>query len=206
MVVLTDVTLPTEGVRIQQPQVSAYFGENCVGQGTLTIAESAVAWVERTSGKGFTLTYPSIILHAVSTDCSSFPHECVFVLVDCSRSALELEDTEMDGDDDDEDEGPKNVSIRFVPADMSILQEVYKQMSECQELNPEDNSDSEDGMGEYEGLGDGSDGRWFTADNIGGAELSEEGLANLQRMMGGGRDGHNGSNGHDDDEHGEMEE
>uniref|UniRef100_A0A183FC31 Methylosome subunit pICln n=1 Tax=Heligmosomoides polygyrus TaxID=6339 RepID=A0A183FC31_HELPZ len=35
---------------------------------------------------GFSLTYPSIILHAVSTDLSTFPHECIYVLVDASKS------------------------------------------------------------------------------------------------------------------------
>lgn len=36
--------------------------------------------------------------------------------------------------------------------------------------------------------------RWFTADSLDGAELNEEGMANLRRMMGE-RDEHNGSNG-----------
>lgn len=42
-----------------------------------------------------------------------------------------------------------------------LVQEVYKQMCECQELNPEEGSDSEeDGIEEYEGVGDESDGRY----------------------------------------------
>ena len=47
---------------------------------------SSVTWTSRTSGTGFSLSYPSIILHAVSTDLSSFPHECLYVLVDASKS------------------------------------------------------------------------------------------------------------------------
>ncbi|PIO66592.1 Nucleotide-sensitive chloride conductance regulator [Teladorsagia circumcincta] len=47
---------------------------------------SQVTWICRSSGLGFSLTYPSIILHAVSTDLSTFPHECIYVLVDASKS------------------------------------------------------------------------------------------------------------------------
>lgn len=99
MIVLSEVAVPTEGVRISQPQVRAYFEENCAGDGTLTVSErseqiclmaifcffSSVTWVS-TTGRGISLTYQSIVLHAVSTDLSSFPFECVYVLVDASKS------------------------------------------------------------------------------------------------------------------------
>lgn len=39
MIVLSDVAVPTEGVRVSQPQVRAYFEEECAGDGTLTISE-----------------------------------------------------------------------------------------------------------------------------------------------------------------------
>uniref|UniRef100_A0A183F8X1 PITH domain-containing protein n=1 Tax=Heligmosomoides polygyrus TaxID=6339 RepID=A0A183F8X1_HELPZ len=114
---------------------------------------------------GFSLTYPSIILHAVSTDLSTFPHECIYVLVDASKSErrrihdiplftaaearnvqdLKLAEEELShngnaSDDDDEDEG-KNVVIRFVPSDLSVLQQIYTEMCSCQELNPDENDD-----------------------------------------------------------------
>ncbi|CAJ0577452.1 unnamed protein product, partial [Mesorhabditis spiculigera] len=182
MITLTDVTIPTEGIRLQQAQVVAFFEEQRGGDGTLTIAESSIIWTERQSGKGFILPYPSIILHAVSTDRSSFPEDCLFVLVDIQKTALDVDQVMEEEDDEDE---ARNISIRFVPADTSILQQMYREMCECQELHPEaDDDDSDDQMDDYEPVGDGelNSGRWFTSDNIEEAELNEDGLRNLERM------------------------
>ncbi|KAK6031899.1 Nucleotide-sensitive chloride conductance regulator [Ostertagia ostertagi] len=205
---------PSEGVRLSQPQVVAYLDGECAGEG------SQVTWICRSSGLGFSLTYPSIILHAVSTDLSTFPHECIYVLVDASKSErrrrpaipfftaadshnaqdLKLADEELNDDDnaseDDEEEG-KNVVIRFVPSDLSVLQQIYTEMCNCQELNPDENDDfSDEDDGEMV-VAEGDDGLlsgdgWYTAENIGSGEhveLSEEGRANLHRMTNHARDG-----------------
>ena len=42
---------------------------------------SHVCWVN-TTGQGCTLPYPAISLHAVSKDISSFPHPCLYLMVD----------------------------------------------------------------------------------------------------------------------------
>lgn len=41
-----------------------------------------VSWRDVTSGEGFSLEYPHISLHAVSRDLSSFPHECLYLMLD----------------------------------------------------------------------------------------------------------------------------
>ncbi|KAE9413622.1 hypothetical protein Angca_006177, partial [Angiostrongylus cantonensis] len=86
MIILSEVCQPADGVRLTQPQVVAYMENESVGEGTLCVAESQVTWICRTSGLGFSLTYPSIILHAISTDISTFPYECVYIVVDASKS------------------------------------------------------------------------------------------------------------------------
>ncbi|WKY06249.1 hypothetical protein Q1695_006445 [Nippostrongylus brasiliensis] len=234
MIILSEMSEPSSGVRLTQPQVVAYMEGQSIGEGRLCVAESQVTWICRTSGLGFSLTYPSIILHAISTDLSTFPHECIYVLVDASKSEprrrqdiplytaaearnvqdLKLADEELanegsESGDDDDDEGAKNVVIRFVPADLSVLQQIYTEMCNCQELNPDENDDytDEDGGGDmiidesaYESMqGD----EWYTAENIGDGEnieLSEEGRANLRRMLNHVQNGENNDEDHDENE------
>ncbi|EPB78144.1 methylosome subunit pICln family protein [Ancylostoma ceylanicum] len=203
MIILSEVSQPSTGVRLSQPQVVAYMDGHCAGEGTLCVSESQVTWICRSSGLGFSLTYPSIILHAISTDLSTFPHECVYVLVDASKSDLRLAEEELnqngDVSDEDDDEEGKNVVIRFVPSDVSVLQQIYSEMCACQELNPDEGDDFSDEEGDGAMAidadadammsGDG----WYTAENIGdddNIELSEEGRANLRRMLNQSNNGH----------------
>jgi hypothetical protein len=41
-----------------------------------------VSWRDGTTGEGFSLEYPHISLHAVSRDLSSFPQECLYLMLD----------------------------------------------------------------------------------------------------------------------------
>ncbi|RCN37063.1 Nucleotide-sensitive chloride conductance regulator [Ancylostoma caninum] len=238
MIILSEVSQPSTGVRLSQPQVVAYMDGHCAGEGTLCISESQVTWICRSSGLGFSLTYPSIILHAISTDLSTFPHECIYVLVDASKSErhrrravpfytaaearnvqdlrLAEEELNQNGDvsDEDDDEEGKNVVIRFIPSDVSVLQQIYSEMCACQELNPDEGDDfsvtDEEGDGamaidaDADAMmsGDG----WYTVENIGddgNIELSEEGRANLRRML---NQSNNGNGDQGECEEDEMEE
>ncbi|VDM75558.1 unnamed protein product [Strongylus vulgaris] len=182
MIIMSEVSQPSTGVRLSQPQVVAYMDAHCAGEGTLCVSESQVTWICRSTGLGFSLTYPSIILHAISTDLSTFPQECIYVLVDASKSErrrrrtvplytaaearnvqdLQLAEEELNqnGDisDEDDDEEAKNVVIRFVPSDIREDDEI---------------------------------------------ELSEEGRANLRRMLNQSNNGHGDQGEHEEDQ---MEE
>ncbi|CAJ0603489.1 unnamed protein product [Cylicocyclus nassatus] len=236
MIIMSEVSQPSTGVRLSQPQVVAYLDTHCAGEGTLCVSESQVTWICRSTGLGFSLTYPSIILHAISTDLSTFPQECIYVLVDANKSErrgrhaiplytsaearyvqdLQLAEEELhqngDTSDDDDDEEGKNLVIRFVPADLSVLQQIYSEMCACQELNPDEGDDFSEDEGEAVVAMDGdadammSGDGWYTANNIGEddeIELSEEGRANLQRMLGHSNNGHGDHEEHEEDE---MEE
>lgn len=54
----------------------------------LTQTTCRVCWVAE-SGQGFTLDYPSISLHAVSRDLSSFPNECLYLMLDAGSEQQE---------------------------------------------------------------------------------------------------------------------
>lgn len=50
---------------------------------------SAVIWISSAAGtKGFSVAYPAIVLHAISTDVSVFPSEHIFVMVDQRKSGM----------------------------------------------------------------------------------------------------------------------
>ncbi|GMT05684.1 hypothetical protein PENTCL1PPCAC_27858 [Pristionchus entomophagus] len=220
MLVLGDVSIPEQGVRLIQEQVVAYLNDSPIaGEGTLAVTENSVTWISRGEARGFALSYPSIIMHAISTDISSFPHEHVLVVVDAGRADVQLAHQELQtgaGDEEggeEESEGDQLI-LRFVPSDMSALDIIYKEMAECQELNPEledmeedeDEEEGEEGVtAEFDASGDLGPG-WYTADNLDNVELSEEGRANLERMLGNARNGDHGTNGHHDNDEHEMEE
>ncbi|OZC05461.1 Nucleotide-sensitive chloride conductance regulator, partial [Onchocerca flexuosa] len=107
----------------------------------------SVTWISNISGQGFSLTYPSIILHAVSRDPNVFPEECIYVLADAKGSDIGIQSTEEsvssvqnvaangneeagengcdddgDGNDDDDDDDKAHLAIRFAPRDKSIFQ------------------------------------------------------------------------------------
>eukprot|EP00057_Strongylocentrotus_purpuratus_P026623 XP_011681097.1 PREDICTED: methylosome subunit pICln-like [Strongylocentrotus purpuratus] len=121
--------------------------------GTLYIAESHVAWINP-SGQGFNIPYRAITVHAISRDLSSFPHECLYLMID-SDVMSELRDVPGHGGDgpqdnnsDDgfeEEEGNEVREIRLVPQDKTMLQSMFEAMSQCQALHPDpDDSDNSD--------------------------------------------------------------
>jgi len=141
MVVLTSFPPPTEGIKLVQSSTGAFINSRDLGTGTLYIAESRVSWVSASSGEGFSLEYPHISLHAVSKDLSSFPRECLYLMLD---SKLE----ESDPDDEDSDEEPESgmSEVRFIPEDRGLLDAMFHAMSVCQTLHPDPNDSLSDGL------------------------------------------------------------
>uniref|UniRef100_A0A0N5AR31 Methylosome subunit pICln n=1 Tax=Syphacia muris TaxID=451379 RepID=A0A0N5AR31_9BILA len=203
MIVLSNVVVPGEGVRLSISDVKAYAGDVCGGEGQLTVTESVVVWVSNETKQGFCLTYPSIILHAVSRDLTAFPEECIYILVDAAKTDLHLapasneahtsgagmsEGSSSDnGEDTDSD--TSQIDLRFVPRDRNLLPEIYNQLSECQALNPDEEEEffEEDGNVYESGDGDNiysqgeevvdslnGDG-WFTSETQQEVDLNPEG-------------------------------
>uniref|UniRef100_A0A914ZMG6 Methylosome subunit pICln n=2 Tax=Parascaris univalens TaxID=6257 RepID=A0A914ZMG6_PARUN len=225
MIVLSNVVAPSDGIRISQHQTVAFIENERCGEGDLIISEGSVTWICSQSHRGFSLTYPSIILHAVSRDDSVFPDECLYVLVDATKNDLNVESAggvshngrhaeAIEDDGDDEEDKTSEVAIRFIPHDKSILPQLYQQMCECQALNPDENDDFSDEFGEEEELagtrvgehvGQG-DGPWFTAETQGEPEMSAEGMANLERIMAASQRHLRNGNNEDDEEEEQMDE
>lgn len=172
---MTSFAPPVEGVKNVQSNTQTFVhgpkeeGYTSLGSGTLYIAESRLSWVAD-GGQGFSLEYPSISLHAVSRDTTSFSHECLYLMVEGNLHGSD-DATRNEDDDDNEDDDSIFTEFRFVPPDKGTLEAMFQSMSECQALHPDEddsNSEEDDYYGE-EAAGE-------------DVELSSRGQANLERL------------------------
>lgn len=164
MMTLSTVHPPSSGIRHQQPATEAHVSSQNYGSGTLYITEGCVKWIG-SNGQGITLDYPSISLHAVSRDTSSFPHECLYLMIDSG----EEDQMQNEGGSDDEEEVGGPYEVRFVPEDKGTLDLLYKSMCDCQMLHP-DPEDEQSGDDDY------------FADEDDVENLTPEGQAQLERL------------------------
>lgn len=178
MVKLTNFPPPSEGIHCEQPDVEAYIKRKNIGPGKLYVAESRLSWVGNENGKGFSLEYPAISVHGVSKDTVNFPHECIYLMINC------FIDEENDAGSDEEDD--PFTEIHLVPHDKAALNPMFQAMSTCSALHPDENQETDSEFEdveeeeEEEGGGDG-DTEYYTS-AAGLANLSIQGQENLARL------------------------
>ncbi|XP_078613669.1 methylosome subunit pICln-like [Branchiostoma floridae x Branchiostoma japonicum] len=180
MVVLTNLPPPTEGVRHTEKNTVAVVGEKNLGDGTLYIAESCVAWTNP-GGEGFNLQYPSISLHAVSRDQTAFPQQCLYIMLDSDITDKEPSpaDTGSGGEEEEEENQADMTEVRFIPQDNTALDPMFQAMSGCQMLHPDpEDLDSDEEEYEEDGCGDAE----YFEDAEGFEHLTEEGRATLAHL------------------------
>uniref|UniRef100_A0A1A8JZ62 Methylosome subunit pICln n=1 Tax=Nothobranchius kuhntae TaxID=321403 RepID=A0A1A8JZ62_NOTKU len=196
MVVLKSLHPPTEGVRHQQADTTAELDGLKLGCGTLCVAETRLLWFDD-SRKGFSLEYPSIGLHAISRDVSSYPQEHLYVMVngkvgDENETEMGAADDDDDSSKEDDDEDGAITEIRFVPSDKTALESMFSAMCECQALHPDPEDDESDNDFEGEEYdveeaeaehGHADIPTFYTCDE-GLSALTQEGQATLERLEG----------------------
>ncbi|CAH1781601.1 unnamed protein product [Owenia fusiformis] len=198
MVVLTSFPIPNVGIVHQEENCSSQVDDHNFGNGTLFITENQVSWLSA-EGTGFSLDYEQISLHAVSRDTTTFPEECLYLMID--GKLTDDRESGEDAEDDDDDESA-TTDVRFIPQNKETLDTMYRNMCECQALHPdpEDVSSGDEELGEEEeGMEEpGEDGDvghepftgslegFYTAENIGDGDgdiqLSIQGQATLARL------------------------
>jgi len=178
------------GIVHTEPNTTLFYGDRDRGKGTLLITEHHIVWKGATNNREdvLNLQYPSISLHAISRDTSSFPHECLYVLLECAEAVSE----------DQRDPEADVCEIRFVPDAKDSIKFMYDAVTQCQELHPDPDEDDseEEGEPDFDALLNG--GEFYTAENMPDEiELSAEGQAVLQRLniSAQGNDGNGHSNG-----------
>ncbi|XP_076453943.1 methylosome subunit pICln-like [Babylonia areolata] len=177
MLQLTDVSSPTEAIRLKQANTSADVDGQDFGNGTLFIAESCVTWQRESDGQGLNILYPCINCHAISRDLHFFPHECLHLMVEQAQGE------EGQGDECREEEGGSTVlNVRFIPLDKNMLQPMYTAMSQCQALHPDPVLEAGE-EGEFNDLEEEDEEEEFYYDGEeGAAHLTPAGRARLARF------------------------
>ncbi|KFM68143.1 Methylosome subunit pICln, partial [Stegodyphus mimosarum] len=148
---------PTEGIHHAEPNVTAYFGDKNLGKGTLYISESVLCWLT-SSGDGFSLSYPSIYIHAISKDLNNFPYECLYLMIDEKITISEVSEIQDEVSEDqelrsalnnlaveeEEDDSLEPAEMHFVPDNKNMLDVMYKALCDCQALHPDSPTKDED--------------------------------------------------------------
>ncbi|XP_060065491.1 methylosome subunit pICln-like [Ylistrum balloti] len=174
MVALTSFPAPSELIRHKEGDTVVNIDGTGYGNGTLYITETVVAW-QNVEGKGFSLNYPKISLHALSRDTSAFPQECLYLMVE-GKLPDEADPSERQDSEEEEEEDQSQVitEIRFVPSDKTSLEVLFSSMSDCQALHPDEQdtdseAEEEEEMAYYEG-------------SEGYDHLTQQGQATLQHL------------------------
>lgn len=148
MAIITDLLPPTDGIKHQESNTCAVVQRNELGKGTLYIAESRVVWVGE-GGRGLSLEYPNISVHAVSRDLSRFPQECLFLMICKPEDEENVRGNSSSSEEDEDDDA--TTEIRFIPDNVSTLDTMFKALSECQALHSVEEDDASSYNGEEEG-------------------------------------------------------
>uniref|UniRef100_A0A0N4ZJX5 Methylosome subunit pICln n=1 Tax=Parastrongyloides trichosuri TaxID=131310 RepID=A0A0N4ZJX5_PARTI len=130
MITLQEVSPPNDGVRYTEEDVQLFFDTQKVGNGILYIGERNVVWIENGKSLGIQFSYHALVTHGISNDTTAFPDRCLFLTIDGSKTNFNISSSENEDEND-------CVYLRMVPSEDS-LNIMYQMLSECQELNPEE--------------------------------------------------------------------
>lgn len=94
-------------------------------------------WLSESTDIGYSISFPVISMHAVSTDPESFTSPCLYVQTDPDEC-----DNVLGGDEDEEFVAPPE--FRFIPDNSGDLDEIFRAFCEGAERNP--GSEIDDGQ------------------------------------------------------------
>lgn len=111
------------------------------GVGTLYITNRRVVWLNQEQPLGFAITYPQIVMHAISRNAESFPKPCIYLQLDEGSE-------DMIDEEEAEDTDIPSAEAQLVPDDPSLVEEMFKALCECAAENPDPEMEA-DGEGEF---------------------------------------------------------
>ncbi|KAJ2044780.1 hypothetical protein IW146_002151 [Coemansia sp. RSA 922] len=106
------------------------------GLGTLYIDEQRVVFFSTESSRGFSIDYPTIVIHAVSRSTDGAGAHLYCQLDGPFPESIKSDDSE------EEDEDEQFAELKFIPEDEKFLDDMFKAMSDCAALNPDDDEGS----------------------------------------------------------------
>ncbi|KAJ2753427.1 hypothetical protein GGI19_003138 [Coemansia pectinata] len=102
------------------------------GLGTLYVDEQRLVFFSTEASRGFSIDYPTVVIHAVSRGTDGVGAH-LYCQLDGPFPSSNKPDSN-DEEDDDEQFG----ELRFIPEDEKLLDDMFKAMSDCAALNPDD--------------------------------------------------------------------
>ncbi|XP_056638186.1 methylosome subunit pICln-like [Diorhabda carinulata] len=149
MVIINSFRYPESDIKCEHKDVRVFLDKKDLGLGTLIVSERTFCWHQR-EDIGFSISYSSISLHAISKDANVHPNACVYVMIDGHFTMPGDVPPEPETNDDSDVESEPDISeIIVVPENEELIQEIYNAITLCQELNPDpmdevDESDDND--------------------------------------------------------------
>ncbi|KAF9318492.1 hypothetical protein BG003_011136 [Podila horticola] len=130
-------------IRHTQPNVTLHVtpvSTRVQNPGTLYIADECLYFFSALSNSGFSIPYPSIIIHAIARESSVGPS--IYCQLEGSLSGTEPDSNGKKADDEEEEEEEDSVlEMTFVPGDVSSLDTIYENLSYCASLHQDENDD-----------------------------------------------------------------
>lgn len=143
-----------ETVGIKVPNTSLVIRGKDAGRGVLFVTSQRVAWLSDT-GASFSLSYLSIVLHALSNDPQTCDRPCLYcqikgdalpVLASGHPFGLAASDSEEAFQDAEESANDEAMAeLKFIPDDSSCLQRLFTVVSEMAALHPDPDAGDLDG-------------------------------------------------------------
>ena len=173
-------------VLLQQTDVSAFIGERGLGKGKLIVSQTGLHWhyddAASSSNVDFHVPCKSVVVHAISRDTSAFPEECIYCMTEGQFPLPTTSDGSSEGREDPDEESEESsrlCELRLVPDDKSVLDTMYAAIVECQNLNPDTESESESENSSEEGewfVGEDDSTGWIQAESNGHEPCSNGGI------------------------------
>lgn len=180
MVVVTSFCYPDSEIIHEQKNTKVLLDKRDLGTGTLFISERTLSWKEE-GNNGFSIQYPHITLHAISSDTSVYPQQCVYVMIDTHISLPGgVAQPEHEGSDSDSEADISELII--APEDSGSIQYVYDALKSGQALNPEHEEGDDLEADIFEDADEGDNDELPSAGFIGGGgDADMENLSNQLR-------------------------
>lgn len=170
-------------VLLQETSVAAFIGEQGLGKGKLIVSQTGLHWhyddgAASSSNVDFHVPCKSVVVHAISRDTSTFPEECIYCMTEGQFPLPTRDDSSEGGEDpDDDSESSRLCELRLVPDDKSMLDTMYAAIVECQNLNPDTESESENSSDEGEWfVGEDDSAGWLQPESNGHGPCSNGGI------------------------------
>ncbi|KAF9574084.1 hypothetical protein EC968_007476 [Mortierella alpina] len=112
--------------------------------GTLYIADESLYFFSTVSNTGFSIPYPSIIIHAIARESHVGPS--IYCQLEGSLASSEAaagngQAAQGEGEDEEEDDEEPVLELSFVPTDVSSLDTIYENLSYCASLHQDEDAE-----------------------------------------------------------------